>query len=81
MIRVENLSKKFAKTVAVDHIDLHVPPGEIMGFLGPNGAGKTTTIRMLAGLMKPDSGTIILDGKDLAAEPELAKADNGFCSG
>ena len=78
MIRVENLSKKFAKTVAVDHIDLHVPPGEIMGFLGPNGAGKTTTIRMLAGLMKPDSGTIMLDGKDLAAEPELAKAVTGF---
>jgi ABC-2 type transport system ATP-binding protein len=78
MIRVENLSKKFAKTVAVDHIDLHVPPGEIMGFLGPNGAGKTTTIRMLAGLMKPDSGTIMLDGKDLAAEPELAKSITGF---
>ncbi len=78
MIRVENLSKTFAKTVAVDHIDLHVPPGEIMGFLGPNGAGKTTTIRMLAGLMKPDSGTIILDGKDLAIEPERAKAVTGF---
>jgi len=78
MIRVENLSKRFAKTVAVDHIDLRVPPGEIMGFLGPNGAGKTTTIRMLAGLMKPDSGTIILDGKDLAAEPERAKAVTGF---
>jgi len=78
MIRVENLSKRFAKTLAVDHIDLHVPSGEIMGFLGPNGAGKTTTIRMLAGLMKPDSGTIILDGKDLAAEPEHAKAVTGF---
>jgi len=78
MIRVENLSKRFAKTVAVDHIDLHVPPGEIMGFLGPNGAGKTTTIRMLAGLMKPDTGSIVLDGHDLATEPELAKAITGF---
>ena len=78
MIRVENLSKKFAKTVAVDHIDLHVPPGEIMGFLGPNGAGKTTTIRMMAGLMKPDTGAIVLGGYDLAAEPERAKAIIGF---
>ena len=78
MIRVENLTKSFGKTVAVNHIDLYVPPGEVMGFLGPNAAGKTTTIRMLAGLMKPDSGTIILDGHNLAAEPEKAKAITGF---
>jgi ABC-2 type transport system ATP-binding protein len=78
MIRVQNLSKQFGKTLAVDHIDLHVPRGEIMGFLGPNGAGKTTTIRMLAGLMKPDTGAIILDGHDLASEPEKAKAVMGF---
>ncbi|HMK34443.1 MAG TPA: ABC transporter ATP-binding protein [Desulfomonilaceae bacterium] len=78
MIRIENLTKQFNKTVAVDHIDLHVPPGEIMGFLGPNGAGKTTTIRMIAGLMKPDQGTIVLDGNDLAREPERAKFVTGF---
>lgn len=78
MIHIENLSKKFAKTVAVDHIDIDVPPGEVMGFLGPNGAGKTTTIRMMAGLMKPDTGTIILGGYDLAKEPEKAKALTGF---
>lgn len=78
MIRIENLSKQFNKTLAVDHIDIHVPPGEIMGFLGPNGAGKTTTIRMLAGLMKPDTGTILLDGHDLSQEPELAKSITGF---
>jgi ABC-2 type transport system ATP-binding protein len=78
MIRVTNLSKRFGKTRAVDDISLHVPPGEVMGFLGPNGAGKTTTIRMLAGLMKPDAGSIILDGRDLAKEPERAKAVIGF---
>jgi len=78
MIRIKNLSKRFQKTLAVDHIDLHVPPGEIMGFLGPNGAGKTTTIRMLAGLMKPDTGTVVLDGHDLAEEPEMAKSIVGF---
>jgi len=78
MIRIENLSKRFGKVLAVDHIDLEVPAGEVMGFLGPNGAGKTTTIRMLAGLMKPDTGTIMLDGHDLAKEPERAKAVTGF---
>jgi ABC-2 type transport system ATP-binding protein len=78
MIRVSDLSKQFIKTVAVDHIDLHVPAGEIMGFIGPNGAGKTTTLRMLVGLLKPDTGTIILGGHDLANEPEKAKAIVGF---
>lgn len=78
MIRIENLSKKYGKTLAVNHISLNVPSGEVMGFLGPNGAGKTTTIRMLAGLMKPDTGTIVLNGFDLAAEPEKAKAITGF---
>ncbi len=78
MIQIENLTKRFQKTVAVDHITLKVPAGEIMGFLGPNGAGKTTTIRMLAGLVKPDTGKIILDGHNLATEPELAKAVVGF---
>ncbi len=78
MIRIENLSKHFNKTLAVDNIELNVPPGEVMGFLGPNGAGKTTTIRMIAGLMRPDEGKIILAGHDLAIEPEKAKALTGF---
>jgi ABC-2 type transport system ATP-binding protein len=78
MIRISNLSKQFNKVLAVDHIDLQVPPGEVMGFLGPNGAGKTTTIRMLAGLMKPDSGSIRLADIDLAENPEQAKAITGF---
>jgi ABC-2 type transport system ATP-binding protein len=78
MITIDNLSKRFGKTQAVDGISLEVPSGQVMGFLGPNGAGKTTTIRMLAGLMKPDSGTIILDGHKLDEEPEQAKAVTGF---
>jgi ABC-2 type transport system ATP-binding protein len=78
MIHVENLSKRFNKTVAVDHIELSVPPAEVMGFLGPNGAGKTTTIRMLAGLLKPDTGKIVIAGHDLASDPQKAKAAIGF---
>jgi ABC-2 type transport system ATP-binding protein len=78
MIHIENLSKQFNKVLAVDHINLDVPAGEIMGFLGPNGAGKTTTIRMLAGLMRPDTGVITIGGVDLGREPEKAKATVGF---
>jgi ABC-2 type transport system ATP-binding protein len=51
-----------------------VRPGQIHGFLGPNGAGKTTTIRMIAGLLKPTPAAIVVNGHDLAAEPEAAKA-------
>ncbi|MEW6348904.1 MAG: ABC transporter ATP-binding protein [Thermodesulfobacteriota bacterium] len=78
MIQIRDLSKRFGRTLAVDCVSLEVPPGEIMGFLGPNGAGKTTTIRMLAGLMKPDSGTIMLDGHNLAEDPVGAKTIIGF---
>jgi ABC-2 type transport system ATP-binding protein len=55
-----------------------VPPGEIHGFLGPNGAGKTTTLRMIAGLLKPSAGRILVNGHDLATEPEAAKMSLGF---
>jgi ABC-2 type transport system ATP-binding protein len=78
MIKIENLSKRYGKTQAVDHINLEVPAGKVMGFLGPNGAGKTTTIRMLAGLLRPDSGKITLNGYNLAQDPVSAKAVTGF---
>jgi ABC-2 type transport system ATP-binding protein len=78
MIQVENLVKRFGSFSAVDGISLEVPGGEIHGFLGPNGAGKTTTIRMIAGLLKPTSGRVLLAGHDMAREPERAKASLGF---
>ncbi len=78
MIRVEDLVKDFGSFRAVDGVSLEVPPGEIHGFLGPNGAGKTTTIRMIAGLLRPSSGRVVIDGHDLAREPELAKGALGF---
>ena len=55
-LRVENLSKRFSTTLAVDGLSLTVPPGEVFGFLGPNGAGKSTTIRLLLGLVRPTQG-------------------------
>jgi ABC-2 type transport system ATP-binding protein len=78
MIAVENLVKRYGAFTAVDGVSLTVAPGQIHGFLGPNGAGKTTTIRMIAGLLKPTAGRILVNGHDLAAEPERAKASLGF---
>ena len=78
MIAVENLIKRFAAFTAVDGVSLDVAPGEIHGFLGPNGAGKTTTIRMIAGLLKPTAGRVLVNGHDMAGAPEPAKASLGF---
>ena len=78
MITVENLVKRFGTFTAVGGVSIAVEPGQIHGFLGPNGAGKTTSIRMIAGLLKPDSGRILVNGHDLAREPEAAKASLGF---
>jgi ABC-2 type transport system ATP-binding protein len=78
LIELEGLSKKFGSFYAVRDLSLKVRPGEILGFLGPNGAGKTTTIRMMAGLMKPTSGRILLDGKDVFRKPDEAKAILGY---
>jgi ABC-2 type transport system ATP-binding protein len=78
LIDLCQLNKKFGNFHAVKDVTLHVLPGEIFGFLGPNGAGKTTTIRMMVGLMKPTSGRVLLDGKDITREPEEAKSILGF---
>ncbi len=78
MIAIHDLVKQFGAFTAVDGISLDVKPGEIHGFLGPNGAGKTTTLRMIGGLLKPTSGRIVVNGHDLATEPEAAKGSLGF---
>jgi ABC-2 type transport system ATP-binding protein len=78
MIAVHDLVKKYGAFTAVNGVSLQVHPGEIHGFLGPNGAGKTTTIRMIAGLLKPTSGRILVNGHDLQTNPERAKASLGF---
>ena len=78
MIALHDLVKTYGKFTAVDGVSLDVKPGEIHGFLGPNGAGKTTTLRMIAGLLKPTSGRIEVNGHDLATHAEAAKASLGF---
>jgi len=64
VIVLKNVRKTFQSTVAVDDLILEINPGEVYGFLGPNGAGKTTTIRMLTGILLPDSGTVNVFGMD-----------------
>ncbi len=78
MIRLNQLTKRYGKFTAVDKIDLVVPSGELFGFLGPNGAGKTTTFRMIAGILRPTSGTIEVGGIDINRHPLEAKARRGF---
>ena len=78
MIALQNLVKKYGDFTAVDGVTLDVQPGEIHGFLGPNGAGKTTTLRMIAGLLEPTSGRILVNGHDLATHPVEAKTSLGF---
>ena len=77
-IDIKGLTKRFGEKVAVNHIDIAVPQGEVWGFLGPNGSGKTTTIRMLCGLLSADEGTGTCLGLDFLAEPEAVKRQVGY---
>ena len=79
-ISVRDLTRRFGDFVAVDRVSFDVERGEIFGFLGANGAGKSTTIRMLCGLLKPTSGTALVDGVDVSREPEQVKLRIGYMS-
>ena len=77
-IDVHGLTKRFGSKVAVDHVDIQVPEGEVWGFLGPNGSGKTTTIRMLCGLLHPDDGSGTCLGYDIRTDSERIKREVGY---
>jgi ABC-2 type transport system ATP-binding protein len=79
-IDVRGLTRRFDSFVAVDDLSFSVKQGEIFGFLGANGAGKSTTIRMLCGLLRPTSGTAIVGGVDVSANPEGVKRAIGYMS-
>ncbi|MDF2530581.1 MAG: ABC-type multidrug transport system, ATPase component [Clostridia bacterium] len=79
MIEIKNVSKSYNGTIkAVDDLNIIIPDGEIVGFLGPNGAGKTTTIKMVTGITKPDSGSITINGINVADNALEAKRQFGF---
>jgi len=77
MITVERLCRTFGDLVAVDDVSFEVRDGEILGLLGPNGAGKTTTLYMISGVLKPDSGRVLVDGRDIWLEPTVVKRHLG----
>ena len=79
MIKIENVTKSYVKgKKSVDNLNLEIKDGEIFGFLCPNGAGKTTTIKMITGILNPDEGDILIDGKSIEKEPLEAKKRFGF---
>jgi len=73
MIAVDQVTKRFGSTVALDGVSLTVDAGEVLGLLGPNGAGKTTLIRILATLLRPDTGTVTIAGHDLSRDPQAVR--------
>ena len=77
-IDVKGLTKRFGSKVAVDHVDIAVPRGQVWGFLGPNGSGKTTTIRMLCGLLTADEGEGVCLGLDFRTQSEQIKRQVGY---
>src|SRR5262245_2386506 len=73
LVEASGMTKRYGSRLAVDSVDLRVRRGEVYGFLGPNGAGKTTTLRMLAGLVRPTSGTVRVLGAAPGQRAALAR--------
>jgi sodium transport system ATP-binding protein len=77
----EGLTKHYGEKVALSGVNLEVRSGEVVGLLGPNGAGKTTALRMLAGILPPTAGHVLVGGVDIAKDPLAGKRQIGFLSG
>ena len=77
-LSAKGLTKIYSRRKVVNHIDLEIAPGEVVGLLGPNGAGKTTTFYMIVGLIRPDGGEIYLDGEDISRYPMYKRARKGL---
>ena len=79
-VRALGLTRRFGDFTAVDHLDLRIARGEVMGFIGPNGAGKSTTIRMLCGLLRPSDGQAEVAGFDVRAQAQQLREHIGYMS-
>ena len=77
VIQAEQLTKSYGEHRGIIDVDLTVNQGEVFGFLGPNGAGKTTTLRMIAGILRPTAGRVIIGGIDVVQQPNEAKSRLG----
>jgi lipopolysaccharide export system ATP-binding protein len=78
ILKAENLVKKYKQRTVVNNVSFEVSQGEIVGLLGPNGAGKTTSFYMIVGLIKPNEGTILLDGENITKDPMYRRAQKGI---
>ncbi len=78
MIEIRDFTKRFGSLTAVEKMNLVVAPGRVTGLLGPNGAGKTTTVNAICGILAPTEGAIVVNGRDVAREPEAVKSDIGY---
>lgn len=78
ILKAENLVKKYKQRTVVNDVSFEVSQGEIVGLLGPNGAGKTTSFYMIVGLIKPNQGTIFLEGEDITKDPMYRRAQKGI---
>ena len=78
MIQLRGVAKKFSVFTVVNNVSFAIKPGEVLGYLGPNGAGKTTTIRMIAGLLEPTKGEILLNGRDIRTDIYAYKKRLGY---
>jgi lipopolysaccharide export system ATP-binding protein len=77
-LAAQNLVKQFRRRRVVDHVTVHISPGEVVGLLGPNGAGKTTSFHLILGLIPPNEGKVLLDGRDITALPMYLRARRGI---
>ncbi|HHW49007.1 MAG TPA: ABC transporter ATP-binding protein [Clostridiaceae bacterium] len=78
MLKITNLVKKYGRFTAVDNLCMEISEGQIFGFVGANGAGKTTTMKIIAGLLAPTSGEVLVDGIDISVNPRLVKRKIGY---
>ena len=78
MVEIEELTKRYGRFLALDHVNLHINKGDIFGFVGPNGAGKTTTMRIMCGLIKATSGNVTIAGVDVLRRPAEVKRLIGY---
>src|SRR5580698_5021646 len=78
IIEVADLTRRFGSFCAVDHVSFQVSPGQVFAFLGPNGAGKTTTIKMLTTILRPTSGSVLVNGFDPTRQPKEVRKSFGI---
>ena len=78
MLQVDRLTKRYRALVGIEDVSFNVQPGEVLGLLGPNGSGKSTTVKILTGLLQPNSGHVRLDGHDVATDITAFKGQLGY---